>query len=361
MVDIAAPARRPRVAVLICSNVLGGHEFQAAALVKALARHVDVTVFANLADQRTMFEAPGVDVQVLEHQLLRTGTLPRQVVDGLRRRRSLRDAVKGHDHILVSAGAVEAGVAAGVALFGLAPMSLYLPFFFDRVPVWGALPGHVYNALLAACCRLFSRIVTINRVQARVIRALTGVPTAIITNEVRPVATPTVSRPGKLVFVGRLSDQKRVDELMDWLDFAENPFDELLLIGDGPLRPALESQARTLAHLRCTFHGWRDPAEQDQLLGDNDVLLINSLLEGEPLSIRESNARGMRVIARDIVGVRGVTRRGMRYRDAAGLRALLARTTRARSDGPPATPRPADGDARRERQVARLVASWRQS
>lgn len=357
MVQVAASTKRVRVAVLVCSNVLGGHEFQAAALVRNLTRHADVTVFVNVADQRAMFEAPSVVVHVLEHQLLRPGALPRQLLDGLRRRAALRAATKGQDHVIVSAGAVEAGVAVGVALREFVPTSLYLPFFYDRVPAWGAVAGRLYNAVLGACCRLFSGIITINRIQARVIRAFTGVPTTVVTNEVRHVSAPSAGGPSRLVFVGRLGEQKRVGELIGWLDFAANPFDELLLIGDGPLRLALEAQAATLKHLRCTFCGWLGPEDQDRLLRSDDVLLINSLLEGEPLSIREAHARGMRVLARDIIGVRGLTRRSMRYRDADALRALLSRMPRARAEPLAAHCRRDDG-ARRERQIARIVAPW---
>ena len=356
----AAEVVRTRVGVLICANVLGGHEFQAAALVRDLARHADVTVFVNLANQRTLFDTPGVAVHLLEHQLLRKGNLPRQLLDGLRLRGSLRPAIAGQDQVIISAGAVEAGVAAGVALRGVVPASLYLPFFYDRIPAWGPVAGRLYNAVLAACCRLFSRIVTINRIQAKVIRAFTGVATMVVANEVRPVAPPAARGPGRLVFVGRLGEQKRVDELMGWLDFPGNAFDELLLIGDGPLRPALEAQAKTLKHLRCTFVGWLGPAEQDRLLRSDDVLLINSLLEGEPLSIREAQARGMRVLARDIVGVRGITRRGTRYRDAAGLRSLLTHMAPIR-DVPAGSERRQDNGTRRERQVARLAAAWSRS
>ena len=338
---------------MVCANVLGGHEFQAAALVRGLTRHADVTVLANLGSQRAMFDGCGATVHVLERQLLRPGPLPRQLLDGLVCSRALRAAVKGHDHVIISAGAVEAGVAAGIALRGHVPTSLYLPFFYDRVPAWGCLAGRAYDALLAACCRLFERIVTINRIQAKVVRAFTGVPTMVVCNEVRAVAAPSAAGPGRLVFVGRLAQQKRVDELIRWLDFAGNPFGELLLVGDGPLRGALEEQAKKTKHIRCTFCGWLSPAEQDQRLQSNDVLLINSLLEGEPLSIREAHLRGMRVVARDIIGVRGVTRRGMRYQDANGLRMLLLSLAAVilGHAKPPATA----ADTRRDHQIARLA------
>lgn len=302
-----------RVALLICSNVVGGHEFQAAALSRSLARHVELTIFVNRPEHAPLFEGTGVQIRVAEGQLLTSGPLPRQLLDGWRRRAQLRRLVSEFAHVVVSAGAVEAGVAVGTSLRGQVPLSMYLPFFYDRVTVWG-WQGHLYNCVLGVTCRLFDRIVTINRIQARVIRAFTQVPTLVVSNEIRPVNPPVEAGPTRLVFIGRLDHQKRVGELLEWLDHPDNPIRELLLIGDGPLRRPLEDQAHGLKHLRCQFMGWMGPQEQDRLLRATDVLVLNSLLEGEPLVVREARARGMRIVVRDIVGTRGVSSWKERFR-----------------------------------------------
>jgi glycosyltransferase involved in cell wall biosynthesis len=125
---------------------------------------------------------------------------------------------------------------------------------------------------------------------------------------------PTVERGhARLVYVGRFDHLKRVDELMKWLDTEVNPVSELLLIGDGPLRTKLEQQAQTLTYLKCIFLGWKSPEEQDRLIRSSDILVLNSLLEGEPLVIREARARGMKILVRSIVGTRGVTARKERF------------------------------------------------
>jgi len=343
------------IALLICSNIVGGHEFQAAALARSLAEHVDLTVFVNRPEHAELFEGAGLQVRVAEGLLLKSGPLPQQLPDGWRRRAQLRRLVSGFTHVVVSAGAVEAGVAVGTSLRGQVPLSMYLPFFYDRVPVWG-WTGHLYNCVLGLTCRLFDRIVTINRIHARVIRAFTQVPTLVVGNEIRRVNPPVEAGPTRLVFIGRLDHQKRVGELLEWLDHQANPIQELLLIGDGPLRQSLERQAHGLKHVRCQFMGWMGPREQDRLLRSADILVLNSLLEGEPLVLREARARGMRIIVRNIVGTRGVTRPEQRYASAKELMKRLCEVAVHQDElAHEASNAAAAENSRREREVARLA------
>lgn len=319
-----AEQAKAKIAVLICTNVIGGHEFQMATLVRDLNQCADLTVYVNHEAHRQMFAETGAPTVTLAGQLLRPGNLLKQMLEGVKARSSLRRQLGTPDTVLLSAGAVEAGVAASIALHGWKPMSLYLPFFYDRVPVWGAV-GYLYNFLLSRFCRLYDQIVTINRIQASVIRALTGVKTLVVPNLVREVAPAPATRPGRMLFVGRLDHQKRVDELISWTDFEDNPFKELLIIGDGPLRAQIEGMAKAARHIKVVLAGWLGPQQQDSLIDGNDVLLLNSLLEGEPLVIREANKRGMRVFARNIIGVRGVTRRVARFSSCEQIRKLLCR------------------------------------
>jgi hypothetical protein len=69
--------------------------------------------------------------------------------------------------------------------------------------------------------------------------------------------------------------------------------------------------------------GWKSTAEQDALIDGNDVLLLNSLIEGEPLVIREAHKRGILVVARNITGVRGLTLKLGRFESRESLRAAL--------------------------------------
>ena len=303
---------RIRVAILVCSRVIGGHEYQVAALAQSLSSHVSVSVYVNQPEHVSLFNALKLDIHIKKDLLLQPGRLVTQCLDGLRRRNSIRSIVESHDYVIVSAGAVEAAIAVGIALRGFKPMSMYLPFFYDRVAIWGWI-GYFYNCILAKFCRLFGSIIAINRIQAKVIRAFSGVPIFVVNNKIREVKPPLEQGPARLVFVGRLDQQKRVDELMSWLDTEANPIKELILIGEGPLRSQLEQLAKKHIYLKCKFLGWRLPDEQDRLIRSTDILVLNSLLEGEPLVVREARARGMNIVVRNIIGTRGVTSPAERF------------------------------------------------
>lgn len=346
-----------RVAILACTNVIGGHECQAAALGRSLAEHTKVTVFVNHAVHAGVFQEAGLDVQVAADLLLGPGVLPRQYFNGWRSRTVIRTLVEGFDHVIISAGAVEAGVAVGVALRGHLPTSMYLPSFYDRVPVWG-WKGHIYNCVLGATCNLFDYIITINRIQARVIRAFSGVQTLVVANQIRHVQLPVAKGSSRLIFIGRMDHQKRVDELMVWLDTDSNPIKDLVLIGDGPERPLLERLAKKLTHVNCTFLGWTKPEDQDHLIRSSDVLVINSLIEGEPLVVREARARGINIVAREIVGTRGVTSRMERFSTQQELIDRLAAIPRRQASLCVAKlqdKKTRQGDIKRERSIMALL------
>jgi glycosyltransferase involved in cell wall biosynthesis len=312
------------IAILICSNVIGGHELQAAELGKSLAKHASVTFLLNKFDHAPVFEATGLEVRILDGLLLEPGKLPFQFFNGWRHRSMVRELVKNYDHIIVSAGTVEAGISAGFCFYNYKSNSLYLPSFCDRVPIWG-WPGYIYNCILAASCKFFDQLIVINKIQARIIYAFTSVPTLVVENQIRKVTPSNHNGPSRLVFVGRLDAIKRINELIVWLDSEANPIKQLLLIGDGPLRQELEELAKNCRYLNCSFLGWMSPNEQDQLIRSSDVLVLNSLVEGEPMVIREGRLRGMNFAVRNINGVRGVTLKKERFNSQKELMGILSR------------------------------------
>lgn len=314
--------KRSKIAILICSNVIGGHEYQSCALVRDLKEFFDITVYVNNFDHRKLFLPLGVKVVSCSGKLLQVGRLPNHMFNGFRSRSELRKIIYGHDEIIICAGAVEAGVTVSIALHGTAPLNLYLPFFYDRVLVWGKI-GYIYNAILAGLCHLYKRIITINKIQAKVINSFTGIKTVVIPNSIRPIPVASSLRDGKLLFIGRLDRQKRVDELLHWIDFSDNPFREIMIIGDGPERRKLEKIATTLRYVKVNFTGWLSAEDQDNIIDRNDILILNSLVEGEPLVLRESNLRGIRATVRDIIGIRGVTKRYQRFNSMFSLQQIL--------------------------------------
>lgn len=329
-----------RLAFVISSSVVGGHEFQVVELVKLATNFCRPTVFLNRrAHERLFSGVEGIDVVVAENAFHSYGRLPSQVFHGLRHRVRYRKWFAGFDRVVVCAGAVEAGVPAGVGLLFTGKTDLYLPFLYDRAAIYGWF-GAPYTWLLRVLLNLFGCVITINRIQARLISRCYRGRTFFVNNQIS-IIEPSTVEPGtaRLVTIGRLDRQKRIPELIKALDYAENPYKVLLVIGDGPLRDEVRRSAEGARHIEVRLVGWLDAQQQSLLLSKNDVLVLNSVIEGEPMVIREANARGMRVIVPAIDGVRGVTLRANRFDTPSALRekisqAYLGQLAAVRDSGP---------------------------
>ncbi|MHB0875608.1 MAG: glycosyltransferase family 4 protein [Anaerolineae bacterium] len=120
-----------------------------------------------------------------------------------------------------------------------------------------------------------------------------------------PATSPVVGT------VGRLTAQKGYDQLLAAAAvlFARLPQARLLVVGDGDLRLALESQAAALGIAdRVIFTGARPDVER--LLRAMDVFACSSLWEGLPTVMMEAMAAGVPVVATDIPGNRDLIRHG---------------------------------------------------
>jgi glycosyltransferase involved in cell wall biosynthesis len=311
-----------KVAFVIAATVTGGHEYQSRALVDDVARLALTKVFLNHKDQIQLFEGSEAQIVVQPGLFLEPGWIGKQVFNGIRRMLTIRRLFPSYDHIVVCAGAVEAGICTSVALTGRKNVSLYLPSFFDRTALWGR-PGCLYNLVLGSFGVFYAKIITISRIQARLIRGFMHRPTVVAPNTICDLPKVPDNGPGRLLYIGRLDPQKRVSELLEWLDFDQNPYSEVLIIGDGPDRIRVATTAAHLKHMKATLLGWKSREEQNVLIGANDILLLNSIIEGEPLVIREANQRGILVIARDIPGIRGITFKRNRFSSKESLHSAL--------------------------------------
>ena len=115
--------------------------------------------------------------------------------------------------------------------------------------------------------------------------------------------------PARVVFVGRLHEQKGVDTLLR--AFARLRADRpdatiaLRLVGDGPLRADLEALARELG-VDAEFLGGRD--DVDTLLEDADVFVLPSRAEGMSNALLEAMTLGLPAIVTNIPGNADVIR-----------------------------------------------------
>lgn len=120
----------------------------------------------------------------------------------------------------------------------------------------------------------------------------------------RPLTPPPQAR--RLVCIGRLSEQKGQLVLIEAAArlAKEGQSFEIVLIGDGPMRRALEEAIRHHEiQDRVRIAGWMDSgAVRDELLKSR-ALVMPSFAEGLPVVIMEAMALGRPVISTSIAGI----------------------------------------------------------
>lgn len=125
--------------------------------------------------------------------------------------------------------------------------------------------------------------------------------------------------------VARLVPEKAIE--VSVAAMREVPDASLIVIGDGPERERLETQAQRLG-LRVRFLGER--ADVAQVLPAFDVFVLSSLWEGEPVAVLEAMACGLPVVASATSGAKELVREGQTGHvvpigDAAALGKAVAR------------------------------------
>jgi glycosyltransferase involved in cell wall biosynthesis len=119
--------------------------------------------------------------------------------------------------------------------------------------------------------------------------------------------TPPAQR---VLFVGRLVEKKGCEYLLRASQIVQQrlPESELIVIGDGPLRPSLQGLAAALK-LRCEFRGAQPAAAVRAALQSARVFCLPSVTaangdsEGLPTVIAEAQAAGLPVVATRHAGI----------------------------------------------------------
>jgi glycosyltransferase involved in cell wall biosynthesis len=112
--------------------------------------------------------------------------------------------------------------------------------------------------------------------------------------------------PGRIIFVGRLEQQKNVLLLLE----ACRDLDvSLLIIGTGSQRAELESRAKQLG-VRMTLLGVVSHQDLAKLLQTSMLFVLPTSYEGHPKAIMEAMSCGLPVIAGDVVGVNDLIEHG---------------------------------------------------
>ena len=108
-----------------------------------------------------------------------------------------------------------------------------------------------------------------------------------------------------VVFTGRFSPEKNLPSLLGAFAQAvrSEPEALLVLVGDGPERPALESQAAELGLTDCIrFTGQQTSEEVRRWLQSSDIFVLVSSHEGFSCSLAEAMSSGLPCVVSDIPG-----------------------------------------------------------
>jgi glycosyltransferase involved in cell wall biosynthesis len=137
------------------------------------------------------------------------------------------------------------------------------------------------------------------------------IPVVQLSNPIQPMfldaGTETfgekISSGTRFLYFGRLLQLKRIDLLIDAFSMIASPEDTLTIVGDGPMKDALVSQAsRTIRSGQIFFeHAVRDE-DAIGVYRQHQVLVLPSNREVWGMVIAEALVLGLRVVASDAAG-----------------------------------------------------------
>ncbi|SIR28491.1 Glycosyl transferases group 1 [Aromatoleum tolulyticum] len=155
-----------------------------------------------------------------------------------------------------------------------------------------------------------------------------------------PRDRPPADGPWRVLFVGRLVEQKGVDILLEaarCLQEARHDF-VMQIVGDGPLRHALQERVESMALTNCvTFLGPKAPETVGDAFLHADIFVLPSRYEGMPGVLLQALAYGVPVIATRVSGSEDVVSDDVgwlvRGDDAAALTAAFEQAFRIGREG----------------------------
>jgi glycosyltransferase involved in cell wall biosynthesis len=138
------------------------------------------------------------------------------------------------------------------------------------------------------------------------------IPNSVNTDYYSPPISKIWNYPLKILFVGRLSEQKGVDILLCAMnEVIQKGLDSFLtIVGDGPMRQELEQQVKDLEiteHVK--FIG--NTNDVIRYYHDSHILVIPSNWEGLPLVLLEGMGCELPIVASEIGGIREVIQDGI--------------------------------------------------
>ena len=136
---------------------------------------------------------------------------------------------------------------------------------------------------------------------------------SVLPNPVTPAGLADEPVPGRIAFLGRLSRNKGVFELLQAFAIAaaQHPEAELLLGGEGERRPVEDDIERLGIRGRVRLLGWIEGEAKDRLLATSTVFALPSYVEGVPVCVLEAMTHGVPVVVSDVGGLPDIVADGV--------------------------------------------------
>ena len=241
---------------------------------------------------------------------------------------ALRLEAKGVKHLHNHIGENSATIAMLAGYLSGIPFSLTIhgPVEFDQ-PMQLALGEKIHRATFVAAISSFGRSQLWRWCQAYDWGKIRIVRCGVNEDFLGQATTPVPGTP-RFVSIGRLSEQKGQLILIEAaaLLARKTPDFELVLIGDGPLRPGIEAAIERYGIGRQVhLAGWMNSVQVREELLKGRALVMPSFAEGLPVVIMESLALGRPVLTTAIAGIPELVRDGINgWLVPAGSAAALA-------------------------------------
>ena len=281
----------------------GGAERVLSLLANALAAEGHDITLITLADSATDFfsVAPEIRRVGLAAQSMSGGLLD-ALRNNTRRIRQLRSALHDSNPEVLIAFCDQANVLALLASRGL-PCRVIVsertdPSRHDIGRLWSGLRRFVYPW---ADTVVVQTEAVADWLRRQIPRArVTVIPNPVLPPPVTKQVDSALSRSPVIIGMGRLSHEKGFDRLLSAFAAVSPGFPDwrLDLLGDGPLREALQREAEQLGIAeRVSFLG--NVAEPAGHLAAADLFVLPSRYEGFPNALLEAMAAGLPVLAFD--------------------------------------------------------------
>lgn len=117
--------------------------------------------------------------------------------------------------------------------------------------------------------------------------------------------------PLRLLFVGRLSKVKRIDKMIEAVEALKEDV-VFTIVGDGEENVYLHNiVSEKQLEGKVKFIGSVSPKEVGDYMQKNDILIMNSVFEGKPMTIIEAMSYGMPIITTPVGGISEMVNNGI--------------------------------------------------